>query len=323
MRTKSSLLVSMAFVFAAGCAPRREASEPKGPPARLAAARIARPAQPAAAASATATARESHDVSNYVRIDEATLQKLTGERRAELFATVPIDAFVYADTNLDETTAEQIRGSYLADPFPRRDEPLLLLRRIGDRPVVTTADGAEVAVDWARLAEQPASKPVIASAPRAVEAFPGAAAVKASALASANADSQWVTRALQPLARAVGAELGSAAFFQTLERTKSLLIAARVANDACRERASAPYDKRARAGTWTSTAPSGRTITVKSPRALEAEDQGVEHSDKACGDRAAVSKKLAAIYDAEEARIRTGLATERAKHYERATARFR
>ena len=327
MRRSSRCLLGVLALVGGGCRAGADLPEAQAPQLSRAESdreppgSLARLAPPAPAARSLA----SRYVSTYVRIDATTLEKLTGAKRAELFATLPLDAFVYADADLDDKSATEVRGSYLADRFPHKDEPLLLLypSKSDDRPVVTTADGAEVAVDWVRLAERPTSTPMVAIAPRAVKEFAESAAVRASALEHPNMDSGWVTRALQPLARAVGDELSDKEFWRTLEHIRGTLTSARDANDSCRDRAYAPYDKQARNGTWTATAPSGNTISVKSPAALRAEERGVEQADKMCGSRATLSKKYVSIYDGAEASLRTRLTSERAKFFEEATSRFR
>jgi hypothetical protein len=336
-----------------GCAPGLDASEPKAPqsePGRISRADVSgRPvpapvvstrsatSRPLPAASANPLAR--HFVSNYVQMEATSLEDLTGTKRAELLERLPLEAFAYANTDLDDKSATVVRGEYFDDRFPHKDEPLLLLYapRIGHsinsnpkytkreegRVVVTTVDGAVVDVEWRYLSERPVSNPVVASAPRVIRVEPEAAALKASALEYPDTGSDWVQHALVPIVGALAHEFSREEFWQTKDRILGLVRAAADTSDACRDRASAPLDAQVRAGTWTADAPSGRTITVKSPSALQAERKAVERSDKVCGDRKALQKKYATIYDAEDIRIRARLSTDRARLYERSTARFR
>jgi hypothetical protein len=339
-RVCACLIASFAWLSTLGCSPQQDFSEPKTPldsgswrvtsaavpgrhvPAPVVSTRSST-SLPGPTASANPLAR--HYVSNYVQIDGASLERLTGAKRAELFESLPVEAFIYANADLDDKSATEVRGSYLDDRFPHKDEPLLLLylSKKEGRPVVTTADGAEVAVEWQQLSERQGSNPVFASTPRLVRIVPEAAALKTSALQYPDTGSGWVLRALGPLATAVSAEFSTEEYWKTTERIQGLVRAAADTTDGCRDRASAKFDDQVRAGTWTADAPSGRTITVKSPRALQAEQKAVEHSDKVCGNRAALQKKYAAIYDAEDNKIRERLTSERARLYARSTARFR
>lgn len=173
---------------------------------------------------------------------------------AQVFATLPRPALVYAKFAFDGATAT---GD--SPELPVKDEPLALLKLEGDRASVLAADGTQYTVKAGHLVLAPSAAPVILSRPRPLN--PGFLAEMVTVIAR-----------LPPSAKKLGAA------YQARETSWK----------ECRAKAWAPF------GAKLPQVMPGFRIAAKSPEYVRVENAGHAAMDKKCGSTEAFAKETEA-----------------------------
>jgi hypothetical protein len=191
---------------------------------------------------------------------------------AKVFQTAPAETFVYAKIDLDkDITRNATHGTQL---FPRKNEPLLVVRFGKERSVVLTQDGFTYDVKTTHLLLAPDGEPAPIASPRPLP--DGYNRVPASALLPPGNDK---------LAKSIH-EID-------------------MAYDSCRDRVATPYNRQLP----TITRPANvDIIVVSSPRARAIEDARDRAVARTCGTSDALAKKKAAQYKLVLERVEAGRA---------------